>query len=122
MSFANKYNKGRKFNYDTTGLGYVSLHDLYNINGADKVYTLRGIFINKKSMYGDTPVFACDDGLVNAPRHLLDTVNDILSSEEDIAAINNGTVGFKIYTYTQEKFNNKTCFGVSFVDIDTNPF
>lgn len=121
MSFANKYNKGRKFSFDTTGLGYVSMHDLYNMNGADKVYTLRGIYINRKSMYGDTPVFACSEGLVNAPKHLLDTVSEILESAEDIQAINDGRVGFKVYTYTNEKIN-KACYGISFVDIDTNPF
>lgn len=121
MSFANKHNKGKKFNFDTTGLGYVSLHDLYNENGKDHVYILKGVYINTKGNFGDSPVFACSEGLVNAPKHLLDTVKDILSSEDDINSINNGLVGFKIYSYKHEKFN-RDCFGISFVDIDPSLF
>lgn len=116
MSFANRFNKGKKFDFDTSKLEFTSLSDLFNNNGADKVYTLRAMFINTKSKYGNTPVFASDDFIVNAPSHMLDTVNEILTDAEAIASINNGKVGFKIYPYKSEKFNVET-FGVNFVDL-----
>ena len=116
MSFANRFNKGKKFNFNTEGLEFTSLADLYNANGENKEYILKAIFINTKSKFGDTPVFASDKFLVNAPSHLLDTVNEILSDASAIASINNDEVGFTIYPYKSEKFNVDT-FGIKFVDL-----
>ena len=116
MSFANKFNKGKKFDFNTEGLEYTSLADLYNANGEKAVYTLRAIFINNKSKYGEAPVFATDKALVNAPSHLLDTVKEILADNDAIASINGGKVGFTIYPYKAEKFNVDT-FGIKFVDL-----
>lgn len=116
MSFANRFNKGKKFDFNTEGLEYVSLADLYNANGEDAKYLLKAIFINKKSIYGESPVFATDKCLVNIPTHLLDTVKEILSDNDAIASINNDAVGFTIYPYKAEKFNIDT-FGIKFVDL-----
>lgn len=116
MSFANRFNKGKKFEFDTAGLEFTSLADLYNNNGAEKVYTLKAMYINTKSKFGDTPVFASDSFMVNAPTHMLDTVKEIMSDTEAVASINNNKVGFKIYPYKSEKFNVET-FGVNFVDL-----
>lgn len=115
--FASKFNKARKFDVDTRNFNYESLADLFNANGKDKVYPLTAIYINNKSKYGKAPVFATDYCFVNAPSHMLDTANEILSDDEAVAAINNGEVGFVIYPYTAEKFN-RDCFGVNFVDIE----
>lgn len=117
MSFANRFNKGKKFDFNTEGLEFTSLSDLYNGNGADAQYTLKAVFINTKSKFGDTPVFASDKFLVNAPSHLLDTVKEILSDAEAVASINNNKVGFSIYPYKSEKFNVDT-FGIKFVDLN----
>ena len=116
MSFANRFNKGKKFDFNTEGLEFTSLADLYNANGEKTEYTLKAIFINTKSKFGDTPVFATDKFLVNAPSHLLDTVNEILSDADAIKAINDNKVGFTIYPYKSEKFNVDT-FGIKFVDL-----
>lgn len=115
--FANKFNKARKFDVDTSHFHYESLADLFTNNGKDKVYPLTAIYINTKSKYGNAPVFATDSYFVNAPSHMLDTAREILADDEAIAAINNGEVGFTIYPYTAEKFNRE-CFGVNFVDIE----
>ena len=45
MSFANRFNKGKKFDFNTEGLEFTSLADLYNSNGEEKVYNLKAIFI-----------------------------------------------------------------------------
>ena len=117
MSFANRFNKGKKFDFNTDVLNFTSLADLFNNNGEEKVYTLKALFINTKSKFGDTPVIATPDFLVNAPSHLLDTVKEILSDTEAINDINNNKVGFTIYPYKSEKFNVET-FGIKFVDLN----
>ena len=114
--FANRFNKGRKFDVDTTNFHYESLADLFNNDGAGVVYPLTAIYINTKSKYGKAPVFATDKFFVNAPSHMLDTANEILLDDDAIAAINKGEVGFTIYPYTAEKFN-RDCFGINFVDL-----
>ena len=114
--FASKFNKMRKFDVDTTNFEYESLADLYNDNGADKVYPLTAIYINRKSKFGDAPVLATDSCFVNAPSHMMDVATEILADDEAIASINNGEVGFKIYVYTNTKFN-RDCFGINFVDM-----
>lgn len=114
--FTSKFNKGRKFDIDTTNFEYASLEDLYSSNGKEKVYPLTAIYINTKSKFGEAPVFATDECFVNAPSHMLDTAKEILADEEAIADINSGKVGFEIYSYIAEKFN-RTCFGINFVDM-----
>ena len=116
MSFASRFNKGKKFDFETTGLEFKSLADLYNANGEEKIYTLKALYINTKSKYGDAPVFATPDFLVNAPQHLVDTVNEILSDSDAINDINNNKVGFSIYPYKAEKFDVDT-FGIKFEDL-----
>ena len=114
--FTNKFNKGKKFNIDTTGFKYVSLEKLYCANGEEKVYPLTAVYINRKSSYGDAPVFATDNCFVNVPSYMLDTVNDILADEEAIEDINNAKVGFTIYTYHSVRYNCD-CYGVNFADM-----
>ncbi|MBQ7973531.1 MAG: hypothetical protein IJ295_01070 [Clostridia bacterium] len=115
--FASKFNKGRKFDVDTTNFNYESMADMFNNDGAGVVYPLTAIYINTKSKYNAAPVFATDRCFVNAPSHMLDTAKEILADDEAVAAINNGEVGFYIYAYKQEKFN-RDCFGINFVDIE----
>lgn len=116
-SFASKYNRASKFTYDTNGFGYMSLADLFNANGANKIYPLTAVYINTRSQFGNAPVFATTDCYVNVPKHMLDAANDILSDDEAIKAINDRQVGFKIHTYIQKRFN-RVCYGVNFVDVD----
>lgn len=114
--FTNKFNKSKKFNIDTTGFEYVSLEELYHTHGAEMVYPLTAVYINRKSAYGDAPVFATNDYFVNVPAHMLDTVEEILADEVAIEDINNSSVGFVIYTYHSDRYN-RDCYGVNFVDM-----
>lgn len=103
MSIASKYNRGhgKKFTFEIPKeFTYSSLHDLYNNNGADFVYDIRAMYINKKSKFGESPVIATSNELVNFPKHLTDTVKEMLTDSEVIDAINNHVFGFQIYTYT----------------------
>lgn len=100
MSIASKYNHSKKFDFEIPkDFNYASLHDLYNNNGKDFVYDIRAMYINKKSKFGESPVIATSNELVNFPKHLTDTVKEMLTDSEVIEAINNHVFGFTIYTY-----------------------
>ena len=118
VDFAGKFNtaRTRRFDADTSQLRFESLADLYNNNGAEMIYILTGVYINTKSKYGEAPVFATPDFMVNIPSYLLATSKDIIADDAACAAINGGQVGFKIYTYRHERYN-RVCFGVKFVNL-----
>ena len=109
-----KFNKGSKFVARASKESeYKSLKEL---GASKKVYTVRNLYINKKSKYGDAPVVLIDDckTLVNLPKHLLKTVEEIREDLEVVDAINNGEVGFSVYEYDS---NNGSGFSVNWEDI-----
>lgn len=114
MSFASKYNKRKLFNVDTTDFEYINTADLVKKDGIGKKYPLTAIYINSKSKYGESPVFATDKCLVNIPSHMTETAKQILEDDEAIQQINDGQVGFKLYEYTKD---DKPYIGVEFVDM-----
>ena len=108
---ASKYNKGARFDYKMPeGAGYKNLSDFPE----DKEIPIKGLYINHKSQYGDAPVAMIDGSFVNLPKHLTDTVKDMLHDDEFIAAVNAGKVGFKVYSYEN---NSKTCYSVNWIDL-----
>lgn len=126
FSFSTKYNTERLFDVDTSGFEYVSLEFLYkeSLNAHEgeiaaaenEVYPVLGLYINTKGNFDDAPVVATDDCYVNLPAHLCETVREILRDPRAIKAINDGKVGFAIYSYTQRRFN-KECFSIRWVDM-----
>ena len=117
MSFASKFNKGKKFNIDTEGFEFVDRKDLFASEGEGAVFPLTAIFINTKSQYGDHPVFATDKFFVDAPAHMMDVVEDILKDDDAIEDINNGKVGFTLYEFTSDKYKVNS-IGIRFVDVE----
>lgn len=100
MDILNKYNKKFTFNYDKMKeRQYINLQGLVEKFGKDKVYTVHALFINTKSRFGETPVIVTDDYIVNAPKHLLDTVKAMIEDVDVINLVNDRKVGFKIYGY-----------------------
>jgi hypothetical protein len=121
MSFAKKNNsKNEKlFNFTIPeGFDYKNLKQLVSEYGADQIHMVNALYINTKGKYGDAPVIATDNELVNAPQHLVNTVKDIMKDGESISTINNGYAGFKIYPY-ENKYG--LCYGLQWVDIDEKP-
>lgn len=116
MSFTNKHGSGGKL-FDFTApehFTYKSLRELAQENPLDTVYKVNALYINTKGRFGDSPVIATDNELVNAPQHLMKTVQDVLRDAESLGLINRGLVGFKIYEY-QNQFG--TNYGLQWVDI-----
>lgn len=95
---------------------YLKLEDLYLLEGKDKVYKVNGLYINETSLFGKSPLGVLDDCFVNLPKHLIEVIEMMLQDDEVIQAINEGKVGFKIYEYTNRKYNKK-CYSIEWVDI-----
>lgn len=110
-----KFNHQNLFEVDTTNFKYVDLKTLFNTD-PDKQYKLLGVFTNSKGKFGTEPVAIIDGFLVNLPRHLLDTINQFLDSNEVINAIKTGHVGFSIYQYHSNTYN-KDAYSVTWLDI-----
>lgn len=79
----------------------------------DKVFNLRGFFIGEGKQYGKSPVAVTDFCYINLPKHMLDTVQKILSDQEAVDEINRGEAGFKIYSYTPK--TGGTAYNITFV-------
>lgn len=114
MSFANKHNRGSKFDVDITNWPYKKLEELFK--EGNKIFKIQGLFISSKGKFGEQPIAICDGYCVNMPSYMVDECKNILSDDEDIAAIKAGAVGFSVEQYIDKKFG-KTCYGVSWEDI-----
>lgn len=113
MNILDKYNKKPLFEYDKTKeREYTNLHNLYNHFGKDKVYVVHALFVNTKSRFGDSPIIVTSDFMVNAPKHLLETVKQMMSDSELVKLINSRKVGFKVYSY---RGKNGSGFSVEWV-------
>lgn len=115
MSFANKHNaKANPFTFATPDSHeYMKPADLVAQNGVDSVYKLNAIYVNKKGQFGDEPVFITDNEIVNAPSHMMETVNNILNDDESVKMIVDGKVTFKFYEYRNKKGDQ---VGITFLD------
>ena len=115
MGVANSLNKGNKFNFTIPeNFKYKKLSELVQENGYDYVYRVNAVYINTRSKYGNAPVIATDCELVNLPNHLMPICEHIRSDKDCIEAINNGTLGFKIYSYQR---GTATYYSVNWVDL-----
>lgn len=118
MGVANKYNKMNVFTFKAPdSFEYWSLEDLFESEGAKKVHTVKAMYINHKSKYGDAPVIVTDTCLVNFPNHMTETVEAMLQDDEVIEAVNSDKLGFMVYSYKPNKVD-KLCYGATWVDID----
>lgn len=116
MSFAKKFNTTKAhFTFvPNENTPFVKPVDLVGQNGINKVYMLKGCYINKKGLYGDEPVLISDTFFVNAPTYLCETINTVLNDEASINLINHNKVGFKFYQY-ENKFGKQ--LAIEWVDL-----
>lgn len=115
MSFASKHRKGGiDWNIDTKNFEYKTREELFK-EDPEKVYTLRGIYINKKGRFGDHPVAITDDFFVDFPDYMCDDMESVLKDTEDIEDIKAGAVAFKITTFEDKNFK-KLCYGIEWID------
>ena len=119
MGVAGKYNKAKRFDFEAgKDFEYKKLEDLY-VEGEVNIFPLKALYVNTKGKFGDKPLAVTDKCFVNLPNHLLDTVKEMLADDELIKAINEGEVGFEIYSY-EDKTYNKLCYSVNWIDNEFN--
>ena len=118
MNFG-KFNKKQLFTNLPEGVDeYISLEELYETNGAGKVYCLRALYINTRSDFApETPVALTNNYYVNIPVHQLQEVKAIMNDALAVNAVNNKKAGFKIESYRKEKYN-KTCYRAVWCNYD----
>lgn len=109
-----RFNHTNIFDVDTKSFKWVNLETLFNTD-PDKTYTLLGLF-TKGSKFGKEPDAIIEGFKVNLPRHLLDTVEDMLDDNQVIEAIKAGKVGFKVYSYHSNTYN-KDAYSVTWLDL-----
>ena len=114
-----KFNRKQLFTNLPEGVDeYISLEELYEANGADKVYRLRALYINTRSGFApEAPVALINNYYVNIPVHQLQEVKEIMNDALAVKAVNNKEAGFKIESYRKEKYN-KTCYRVVWCNYD----
>lgn len=119
MSFAKNYNTDKKFTHTPSeNAPYVKPLQLLEKYGEKKVYPIRALYTSNKGKFGTSASIACDGFLVNAPSHLVETIEQMLNDESAINAINAGIAGFQLYPY-ENKFGKQA--GLTWVDIKPTP-
>ena len=119
FSFSKKFNTEKLFNIETEDFEYMSLEDLAKATASSEepvVFIIRGVYINRKSLYDPSPVVALDDCYVNLPSHLLPACEEMLHDRLAVDAINQGRCGFRIEKYFQKRYQRE-CYSVEWVDI-----
>lgn len=99
---------------------YTNLKDLYLENGKKEVYQVLGLYINT-GKFGEQGSAILDDVQVNLPKHLVDSIKEIRSSEKIVEDINEGLVGFEIYEYFTKQYNTNA-YAIKWVDIEKKDF
>ena len=117
MNMFTNLNKNTKlFNVEVENPTFKKINQ-FNEN---EIVQVLGCYINKKSNFGDDPIFIVRDYtgsiyFVNMPKHHLETLNAIISNSELIQGINDGECFIKIVTYFSKKYK-KMCFDFEFVE------
>lgn len=120
FSFAKRYNVERKFDVDTSDFDYFSLEEIYDevLSGDENAaLEIKGVYINTKGKFDDSPVLAIEDRYVNLPSFLTSACRAMIEDEACVKAINEGKCGFTVYKYHQKRFN-KDCYSVKWVDLN----
>ena len=105
-----------KFTVDTEGFEFKKLGDLYDEKKPETVFSVYGLYINRKSKFGESPFAASDGYFISLPQHLVDTVKEILADPESIEQMNSAKAGLKIRTYDDDK--GITHYTADFVDVE----
>ena len=115
-SLMSKFNNTNVFGIDTSDYKYTNLTTLFNTD-PDAKHKVLGLFVNTKGKYGAEPNAIIENNLiVSLPRHLLETVNELLDDDRYIDYIKAGHVGFTIYQYHSSKYN-KDAYSVTWLDL-----
>lgn len=115
--FNEDFKHGNTFTVNSDEFPFVSLKELAEENGTEKILTVQGAFTFLGKKGKNRPVLIADSHKINLPDHMLKDIEKLLSKDEYIQAVNEGKCGFKITSYEDENYGNGTCYSGVFVDI-----
>ena len=112
-----KFNKGELLFKDTERFDeFKTLEELFNENGTEKEYLVKGVFTYKSS-YGNGCFIKSEGFNISLPSHLVDTIKGIREDQESVDSINDDKVYITIYSYTlPEKYPNKVFYSINFLE------
>ncbi len=116
MSIAKHNRQAAQFKVDTSGFEFKKLGELYNAQAPETIFSVYGLYINRKGKYGESPFAASDGYFISLPAHLVDTVKEICADSESVAQINDCKAGLTIRTYDDDK--GVTHYTADFVDVE----
>ena len=116
MSIAKHNRRENRFKVDTTDFPYKKLGELFDPKKPDTVFSVYGLYINRKSKYGESPFAASDGYFISLPSHLTDVVKEILHDDTCIDQMNDGHAGLVIRPYDDDK--GVTHYSADFVDVE----
>ena len=109
MSITRFNNENVRFDFEPSkDFEYKTLEELFKTNGKDKVYLVKGVFINTKSRFGDSAVAVCEEYYVNLPSHLVSTVREIREDNKlvDDTLCRNCQFLFFVFIYSSASLAN----------------
>ena len=115
MSMAKHNRRENRFKVDTTDFPYKKLGELFNKATPETVFSVYGLYINRKGKYGESPFAASDGYFISLPSHLVDVVKEILADDSCIDQMNAGKAGLIIRPYDDDK--GVTHYSADFVDV-----
>ena len=112
-----KFNKGELLFKDTDRFDeFKTLEELFNENGTEKEYIVKGVFTYKSS-YGQGCFIKSEGFNISLPSHLVETIKGVREDQESVDAINDGKVYITIYSYTlPDKYGDKAFYSINFTE------
>ena len=114
MNMFEKLNKNtRLFDVDIENPVFKKLKDFEE----NQILRVDGMYTNKKSKFGEEPIFIVFDGeqyfFVHVPKSHLETIKTIIETPEMVKGVNDGECYIKVTSYYSKRFS-KQCFDVEF--------
>lgn len=115
MGIAKHNKRETRFKVDTTDFEFKKLGELFNADRPETVFSVYGLYINRKSKFGPSPFAASDGYFISLPAHMVDVVESVLSDSEAIDQMNDGKAGLVIRPYLDAK--GETHYSADFVEV-----
>lgn len=105
--FNERFSHEKKFKYESNNCSFTTLDEVVKENG-NNVITVRAVFIDRKSKFGNRPAIITDNLIIYLPKHCISDIEKILVDDELINAINQGKCGFKPKQYVKDNVSHNT--------------
>lgn len=117
MGIANKYNRTGSNRFTAELPENLPFMKLSELGETSTPLIIISMWINTKGKFGEHPVVATPEKLVDFPNSMTDTVKEMIKDNEVIEAVNNGKLGFTVRKYHSNRYN-RDAYTADFVDLE----